>query len=73
MTEPEIPSLRRRPIPGMSANTAPQLEPAPSETDPGAIAVAAATERAPAATPPAPAPARRRRSRRTGPRDGESS
>jgi hypothetical protein len=79
MTEPEIPSLRRRPIPGMSANTAHQLEPAPPETDPGAIAVAAAalTEAwaatPPASAPPASAPARRRRSRRTGPRDGESS
>jgi hypothetical protein len=74
MTEPEIPSLRRRPIPGMSANTRPQTAPAMPETDPGAIAVAiAAPTEAPASTEPASAPARRRRSRRTGPQDGESS
>jgi hypothetical protein len=74
MTEPEIPSLRRRPIPGMSANTAPQLQPSLRETDPGAIAVAvAAPIEARGATPPASAPARPSRSRRTGPRDGESS
>jgi hypothetical protein len=74
MTEPEIPSLRRRPIPGMSANTAPQGAPAMPGTDPGAtgVAVAAVTEGR-GATEPASAPARRRRSRRTGPRDGESS
>ena len=42
MTEPEIPSLRRRPIPGMSANPAPQGAPTPPEIDPGAIAVSVA-------------------------------
>jgi hypothetical protein len=74
MTEPAIPSLRRRPIPGMSANTAPQGAPAMPETDPGgtAVAVAAVTE-ARAARPPAPVPARPRRSKRTGSRDGGSS
>jgi hypothetical protein len=71
MTEPEIPSLRRRPIPGMSANTGSQLEPAPPETDPG-VSAAAATG-APAATPPASATARPSRPRRTRPRGGQSS